>query len=642
MSDILAAAPSAPAPPEGEEFLRRAVAAANIPALRLALYQQTRDPELAAMPVEERLIRGGALRVYDIPEEHHATIRRKACEFLASSAQAKPAPSLEETAELIALFTGKIASPTELAYGYEELGFAEIPRNTTWSRPPPADVLNAFHVTIVGAGFSGIAAAIQLSRLGIPYRIVERHPAAGGTWFVNDYPEARVDIPSFLYQYKFERDYRWKSYFGAQAELREYAEYMIDKYAVRPHISFSTELTDARWDAEQGKWVLTLRDADGALKTQVSNVLISASGTFSTPKLPDIPGAEHFQGKMFHTTAWDHSFDYTGKRVALVGTGSTGTQLARGVAQTAAKLTIYQRTPNWITPIRGYHDPVSPEKQWMLDHMPGYRSWFIFSAYVSELQLQEFQELDLEWVAKGGRVNERNDRLASALTDYIRAKVGHREDLFSKLVPTYAPLARRLVIDNAWYDTLLRDNVELVASGVRAFTSDGVISDDGVERKADLVVLAAGFKVTEYLWPARYQGRDGTSLEDLWGRDGARAYKGMTLPGFPNFFMMYGPNGQTRGGGFHSWVEILSRYISGLVVEMIESGKRTIEVRGDAYDEYNARLDREMKTVLWENQKGGGGYYINEHGRSTINMPWTIDEYYQLVSAPDPENFAFT
>ncbi|MBU3003903.1 flavin-containing monooxygenase [Paraglaciecola arctica] len=624
-----------------DSYIRKAVNAASIGALRIALYHQTQDPFLAEMPVSEQPVRGGALTNYVVPREYHQEIRDKAFEFLRNNTQMKPAPTLEEAENLMTLYSGKKPTPQELDFGVEELAFEGFSRKAQWQQQPSKEQIAKYSVTIIGAGFSGMCAAIQLQQLGIAYRIIERHPEVGGTWHVNDYPEARVDVPTFLYQYKFEKSYAWKSFFAPVDELRNYSDYIADKYGIRSHTSFNTKLLSSTWDEDQSKWVLELEDGSGKKETLISNFVISATGVFGTPKLPDIPGIEKFQGKMFHTTQWDHDFDYQGKKVALIGTGSTGTQLSRAIASKASQFTIFQRTPNWVTPIKGYHAEIPEETQWMFDNMPGYLNWFIYTNYFSELNMQDLQELDPQWINNGGKVNQKNQQLRETLTAFIKSKVGHKEGLFEKLVPDHSPLSRRLVIDNEWYDTLVRDNVQLVADGIQQITEDGIIDSKGQKHEVDLIVLGAGFKVSKYLWPVRYQGRNATSIEDMWKTDGARAYKGVSMPNFPNFFMIYGPNAQARAGSFHSVVECLTRHISELIASTVEQDATTIEVKEAAYCDYNAKMDKAMSKLLWEDEQGGGSYYVNEHGRSGLNMPWRLHEFCQMIKEADVEQYDF-
>ena len=290
----------------------------------------------------------------------------------------------------------------------------------------------------------------------------------------------------------------------------------------------------------------------------------------------------------------------------------------------------------------GYHSKVAEEMHWLLDTFPGYWNWFIYSNYIGSMQVQEVQDIDPDWVAQGGSVNAKNAALRQSLTAFIREEVGDRDDLFERLVPKYPPMTRRLVIDNEFYKSLRRDNVELVSGGIREITEDGIVSDDGGFHAADLIVLSAGFKVSQYLWPVAYAGRNGVTLETAWAKDGARAYLSVAMPDFPNFFMFYGPTSQVRGGSFHSWQEVMTRYVCQLIVGMIEKGKDTVEVKRDVFQTYNDAMDARYEGMLWRPENGGLGYFFNEHGRLITNMPWTTDEFYAWVKAADPDDFHFT
>ena len=292
--------------------------------------------------------------------------------------------------------------------------------------------------------------------------------------------------------------------------------------------------------------------------------------------------------------------------------------------------------------MKGYHDRVSDGKRWLLDTMPFYANWFRYSQHVAQMQSQTFHEIDPAWRAQGGHISLKNDQLRTSLTEYVKRKLTARPDLIERVVPTYAPLARRLVVDNGWFDTLLRDNVELVTDGIQSFSERGIVSNTGQEREFDLVVLGLGFKTTHYLWPVDYVGRGGTTLEELWRKDGARAYLTTALPDFPNFFMLYGPNAGARAGSFHSWMEVLMRYIGNAIVAMLEGEHKTIEVRRDAYDRYNSELDDGLARMLWQSERGGGGYYVNEFGRVGGQMPWTLAEFHARLRKPDPDDFVMS
>jgi 4-hydroxyacetophenone monooxygenase len=366
--------------------------------------------------------------------------------------------------------------------------------------------------------------------------------------------------------------------------------------------------------------------------------VIHAGGLFSTPKLPDIAGVEDFEGRILHTTAWDHEYELAGKRVALIGTGSTGAQLMPHLARETAHLTVFQRTPNWILPVSGYHAPVPLEQQWLLQNLPYYWNWFCYATVVLDKQIEELQERDPAWIAEGGRVSARNDALRTFLEDSMEQALADRPDLLQKCRPAYPPAARRLVADNGWFQALKRPNVDLVTDPIARITKDAVVTAQGVQHQVDLIVMASGFQTSRYLWPVRYQGRGEATPEIQWAKDGARAYLGVTMTNFPNLFIFYGPNGQPRSGSFPSWAEVWARYALGLIVETLEVGETALEVRASVFDTYNQELDQSVRHLIWDSP-GANSYYLNEHGRSGLNMPWRTEDYFARLMRPDIENY---
>lgn len=626
-----------------ETFIRAALDEANLNVLRIALYQQTRNPELAEMEVEIYSRKGSPLELTVLSRKHHDRVKELALEYLCQEAPEKtPIPTLEQAKELMELFEGEKPSVASAQYAYEDLAFEPFSRQACWQTQPDPEVLKKYSVVIVGAGFSAIVAAVQLKGLGINFRIIERQADFGGTWQLNDYPEARVDISSFLYQFKFVPNYPWKHYFAPRDELKEYVNHVVSKHGLRSVATFNAEVTEAEWDEATSKWHLQARLQDGTTESISCNVVFSASGLFSTPRLPDVEGIEKFGGTIFHTTQWDHNYDFSGKRVALIGTGSTGSQLLRSLALNAERVGVYQRTPNWVMHVPIYRNEVSEKSRWLLDHMPYYVNWYGYSMHTAQMRQQPIQELDPEWQAKGGLVNPKNDQMREQLKLMVRKMTGGNEALIEKLTPDFAPLSRRLVVDNEWYKSLQQDNVELLTDGIDCIRETSIVSKDGTEREYDLIVLAAGFQTERYLHPVDYIGRGGTRLNDLWSKDGPRAHLTMSLPGYPNFFMFYGPNAAARAGSFHSWLEIFTRYACNVVTAMIEQGDSTFELKREVYEDYNHRLDKGAKDMLWEQENGGGGsYYINEYGRSTYTMPWRFDQFYDWTKKPDLKHFEF-
>lgn len=623
------------------EFVREALDLADVNALRLALYQQTGDAELAAMSVSNELQPGNPFRMTRLSKAHHELVKEKAFSYLMAQPAPAPVPTREQAEAMMHLFCGRTLSPADCGYAWGDLGFDASARAARWQNKPPQAVLDQLHVTIVGAGFGGLLAAIQMQRLGIPFRIIERQDGIGGTWWLNDYLEARVDVTAFLYQYKFELGYPWDNYFPTQKDLLSYFDFIVDKHQLREHIALSTRVSAARWSEPDNCWYLEIEGPDGQVQQQRSNFFISASGQFAKPQLPDVSGIRSYGGKLFHSTQWDHDFDLRGKRVAILGTGSTGTQMARGVAARASQLTVYQRTPNWIMRMPNYREDVPSALRWLLQNMPGYLNWYVFSQHINQMRMDGMNEVDRDWVAAGGQFNERNDQLREILKGYILKSVGGDRALYEQLLPDYAPLARRPVVDNAFYQTLTEDHVELVSGQVQAFTESGVIGADGVEREHDLVILCAGFEVERFLWPVEYEGRQGARLDDLWQQDGPRAYLTALLPGFPNFAMMYGPNSGLVAGSYHSWVELFSKYYCEVIVRTIEGGHGSFEVTREAYQAFNEELDKRSQDWVFQVENTGGGYYKNAHGRSSVRLPWRVPEFYQRIETPTDEDFYF-
>lgn len=605
-----------------EELMNNALQQADPNILRLALMHATGDDSLADMRTER--VSNGLFLSLTLGEEHHDEVRAKMRAFLESGAAPAEADR-ERVRALMGMANGAELSDEAFRFGSEELALDEFPRDIHWTSKPSASVLETLHVTIIGAGFSGIAVAVQLGRLGIPYTILERQDGVGGTWLFNRYPGCRVDVPSSSYQFKFEKKYPWESLYPPRAETLEYLSHVAAKHDVTSHCKFQTQVERAVWIEDDGVWELTVVDASGLRQTSRTNFVVCAAGLFSTPLEADFEGKEEFLGRIMHTTNWDDSFDYSGKRVAIIGNGSSGAQLAPSIIDAVESLSVFQRTPHWVTAVPGYLDKWSPEIRWLFDNVPYYWNWFSYTSFLAVLNVQDLQEYDPAWQESGGSINELNDSMRTMLLEYIESQVGERPDLMEKVVPKIAPLGRRFVVDMGWYDTLKRDNVELVTDSISHFDADGIITADGTSRHFDLVVLATGFQVSKYFFPIKFIGRDSMTLEELWEKDGARAFLSLTFPGMPNLFSMYGPSGQARTGGFPMWTEIWTRYILEGIVGLVEGGHSSLEVRREVFDDYNVSLDEAEKKVLWQ-REGKGSYYINEFGRNELNLPFRVQD----------------
>lgn len=634
-----------PVPQADTEFIRRALDDADLNALRLALYQATGDEDLLAVKLRQVPVYGGATKLTEVSPDQRDFIKDRALAFLL----ARPAdfrevrPDDTELRRLYEAFTNEKLTDKTWRYRRDLAAFDEHPRLARWSTGKP-QVPAGYRVAIIGAGLDGIAMGVQLEKLGIPYTIYERRAELGGTWSRNAYPDVRVDTTSFMYQFSFEKNYPWQEYFARAGSVRGYLEHVAVKFGVKQHMQFNSDVRRAVFSKSSGTWTLTI-SAGGAEQTVEVNAIVSATGLFANPKRFDVPGAEDFKGRLIHTAECTGSEDLDGKDVAIIGNGSTGVQMLNAVQQRARKVGVFQRTPQWIAPRERYGEPVAPETRWLFDTMPYYWNWYTYSTAVMRLAGQLTQEVDPAWQAAGGQVSQANDELRAGLTKYIKTKVGSRPELVDKLTPQHAPMARRMVVDNNWYGSLLEDHVELVTDKIESLTPDGILTAEGEERHYDVIFTATGFEVEKYLWPTEYRGLDGQSIEQQWtdpDGEGPRAYLSLTVPGFPNLFIMYGPNSQNRSGSLIVWMEIWSRYIAQALIATIEGGHRYVDVRPDVFESYNKRHDEAMRDLIWYDQASmDRNYYVNHFGRQQVNVAWRLEEHYEALERFRPDDYVF-
>ncbi len=492
-------------------------------------------------------------------------------------------------------------------------------------------------MAIVGAGFNGICIAVQLENLAIPYRIYERRHEIGGTWSVNRYPDVRVDITNFIYQYSFERGYPWQQYYAPGAEIRRYLEHVAQSRGVYDKIEFDSDVESAVFDEDASTWSLVVAGPAGTTRV-TANVVISATGLFNAPKTLEIDGVDDFRGEIIHTAQMTGDEDFCGQRVAVIGNGSSGVQLLRTVAAVAESVVVHVRTPQWIAARERYGEQLRPETRWLLDTLPYYPNWYTYSMLAMQEGSQRLHVVDPEWIAMGGKVSEANDTFRESMASYIASQLAGHPDLIEKLTPTYPPMARRQIADNGWYQTLLEPHVELALGEVTAFTERGTVTDDGTEREVDVVITATGFAVSKYLWPSQYFGRDGRSLADFWDSDpeGPKAYIGLTVPGFPNLFTLYGPNAQPRSGAIIGWFETWAQYVARAIIFLIEQGYRELDVKRDVFETYNEALKKETEGKVWIDPGAiERNYYVNDAGRLQTSVPWTLDDYYDFFQRTD-------
>jgi cation diffusion facilitator CzcD-associated flavoprotein CzcO len=490
-----------------------------------------------------------------------------------------------------------------------------------------------YETIIVGAGFSGIGAAIELDRSGMPdYLVVEAGDQPGGTWYWNTYPGIAVDIPSFSYQFSFEQSSAWSRTYAQGHELKAYAAHCVDKYRLRSRIRFATTVRGANFDDSQALWCVTL-DTAGVGNSVTARYLINASGALTIPNLPDIPGVDSFAGVTMHTARWDHDRDLRGARVAIIGTGASAVQVIPEIAPTVERLTVFQRTPIWCFP--KFDVPLSKTAQAMM-RLPLGKTLqrFISQAYV---------ELTFPLAAQYFTVNPMAKRMSSLGTAYLRRQV-HDPDTRDKLTPRYAVGCKRPGFHNTYLSTFNRDNVDLVTEPIDKITGSGVATADGALHDVDVLILATGFKVldTENVPTFAVTGSGGRSLAQFWNENRLQAYEGVSIPGFPNFFTVFGPYGYV-GSSYFALIEAQTRHIVRCLDTARKRRAHRVEVRREANDRYFDEMMRKRhRQIFWQDScQLANSYYFDQHGDVPLRPASTVEAYWRSRRFPI-DDYEFT
>ena len=474
-------------------------------------------------------------------------------------------------------------------------------------------------VAIIGAGFGGIGLAITLKKAGIDsLTIFEKAEGVGGVWRHNTYPGAACDVPSHLYSFSFEPNPDWSRRFSPQPEILDYLERCVEKYGLSQNLRLGTEVSRAEFDDESGKW----RVETGGGETVEADVLVSACGQLSRPAMTRIEGAERFRGPIFHTASWDHDVEIDGKRVAVIGTGASTIQVVPAIAGRVAQLDVYQRSAPYVIPKkdRAYAPWERRLFRWFppARRLARFTQWLTFEIFISAFN--QFRGM--------GRIAVR--MFKHNLDDQVS-----NPELKRALTPDHVLGCKRVLISPDYYSTLERPNVELVTQGVRKLTKSGVVAEDGSERPADVIVLSTGFESTQFLAPMEIRGHDGGDLNEAW-REGANAYLGMTVAGFPDLFVMYGPNTNLGSGSIIFQLESQMAYIADAVERLRRTGG-VLSVRREVQQSFDSEMQSRLSTSVW--QTGCHNWYIDEHGRNTNNWPGFTLEYRRRTRRLDPADY---
>ena len=604
----------------------------------MVLVQLTGD--LAWLDDPYRPSRAHGLSVNDtggLPEPVQDAVRDAAVEAICAWHDGRPiaipGPDAELLAHMLSVAMGEEVPAEYGAMIADDLAAALAgrgPLRQIGHRPP-----EGFSAVVIGAGISGMLAAVQLREAGVSVTVIERNPEVGGTWFENRYPGCGVDVPSHLYSFSGV-DWEWERYYALRDELFTYLDRVSRDWDLRELIRFDTTVETAQWDPQAKSWSVDAVSAHGRRERLSCNVLVSAVGAFGNPKMPDIPGGEAFEGDVFHTARWPGGIDLRGKRVGLIGNGASAMQVAPTIAETAQTLTIFQRSAQWVAPFEKFRQRIPAAEQVLFRDVPLYRAWYRQRlAWTYNDTLWESLQRDPSWPHQKRSINAINEGHRLFFTRYLEHELAGRPDLIEKSVPTYPPFGKRILIDYGWYRTLRRSNVELLTTRIAEFDHQGLVLADGREIELDAVIMATGFDVVRFIASLEVVGRSGRTLRDVWQDDNATAYLGTTVPGFPNLFCLYGPNTQAgHGGSLIFYLEAQMRYVMSLLEQMWSTGAAVVECRQEVHDRYNAAVAEAHERMIWTHP-AMTTYYRNSRGHVIVPNPWRVVDFWQMTNRAD-------
>ena len=618
-----------------EQIFSDAIDVANIPTLLMVLVQLTGELHWLEEPYLPKRQPGlGDNDTGGLELRHQQEVREAALEAILAWRNGRPIALPEPDYDLIVrMLSVSMAESVPTEYGQftaAQLGQVKFLDHQAISSPPD------FNVIVIGAGVSGLCAAINLQMLGINFQVIERNSTVGGVWWENSYPGAGVDTPNHLYSYSF-APYDWQKYFCLRDELHGYLEHVCDSFEVRDTIRFETTVERIEYQNQKQNWLVTLCLPDGSQEQTEANVVISAAGIFNPPVSPDIDGLEDWEGEQWHTARWPETADLQDKKVAIIGNGASCMQIGPEIQDEVESLTIFQKSVHWAAPFEQFRKEVPDPLRFLLREVPLYRNWYrVRLGWTFNDRIHSALHKDPDWEHPERSLNAQNDAHRAYFTNHVISELGdHASELLDRVLPTYPPFGKRMLMDNGWYRMLRNPKVQLVDERISNVDANSLTTEDGSEYEADVLVLATGFDVLNFITTYEAQGRSGTSLMSQWEQDNAQAYLGTVVPNFPNFFTLYGPNLQPgHGGSLIFVVEMQVRYIMDVIQKMLDQNLGAVEIRQDIHDRYNEDVDQAHTQMVWTHP-GMESYYRNERGRIVVNSPWRNVDFYAMTREAD-------
>ncbi len=620
-----------------------AVADADLPALMAALAMLTGDLDFISDEVRPPAppMGGAIVPQGGMPADMQARARAMATRALvAYRDRGCPTPDMPtpELLNQIVRYLAHDVGDDYLPLLRHELAIPSDLGAPTWHKDEVAPDVE-FVVAVIGAGLSGLAAAHRLKQAGVPFVVLEKNTDVGGTWWENVYPGCRLDTPNYAYSFSFAQKPDWPQQFSKQAEIQKYLSRVTAGFGLRDHIEFETEVDSLTFEERTATWLVVTRSADGRRRTRRFNAVVTAVGQLNRPNYPDIPGRDTFAGPMFHSAQWDTSLELSGLRVAVVGTGASAYQIVPSVVDEVGELKVFMRNPPWMLPTPNYHEDIRPGMHWLLRHVPYYGRWFRFwQFWIAAEGRLPLVEVEPGWEHPVS-VGTKNEALRQECMAHLEAQLHDRPDLLAKLTPTYPPGAKRMLRDNGvWAAALKQQHVDLVTDQIAAISEHGIITSDGEEHQVDVIIFATGFKAADYLEPMKITGREGRDLHRWWDGD-ARAYLGITIPGFPNLYMTAGPNTSVvvNGSAIFS-AECAVEYAVASIGRLLADGHRAMDCRQDAFWRYNERVDAGNLLRAWGAAKTTS-WYKNASGRASQTWPFSLLEYWRLTAEPNLDDY---
>lgn len=628
---------------EDDSFLRRVVETADLPALMIALaavtgdYSILRDDLRPPQPPVDTV---------GLPHGGMSETQREAARELAFEAlRAVRDQSLnrakvlndEQAAEILDWLTNG-ADPAYHPMLMHDM--ALVPQHNGAPRWDARNVApgREFTVAIIGSGVAGMAAAYRMRQAGISYTVFEKGNEVGGTWWKNTYPGVRLDTPNYAYSFSFAQRDDWPQQFSEGREILEYTRTVAQRGGISENIQMNTEVLGASWNAEDSLWELdTVRGGVRELR-RFSSVL-TAVGQLDRPKFPETPGRESFAGVQVHSAEWDPAIDLRGKRVAVIGSGASAYQIVPAIVDEVAELKVFQRSSPWMLPTPFYYEDMPDTVKWLAEHLPQYGQWLRFWQHWLGVEgRQHTTSADPSWNTPGS-VSAINERVRRQLVEMLKVQYADRPDLLAKVTPDYIVGGKRMLRDNGvWSTSLKKPQTSLITAGLSSMQANGIVDGEGTLHELDVIIYATGFTASEFLEPLKITGLGGRDLHEYWAGN-ATAYAGITVPGFPNLFIVSGPNtGHVVNGSLFSMIEYGLTYILDAMHTVLSTGVTALDLKQEALDTFVEAIDAANARKAW-GHPDVKTWYKNKFGRVSQIWPLPMLEYWNVTRAVNLEDY---